>query len=1265
MEDLITDISNVSQQALLEQIEQLQLQLTEAEKQNRSWKEQVGAISDSLRLGFWEWDEIADRVTYYSEGMAAVYGITLKELYSNYQQNIRFHDTVHPDDIEHYKEQTIVKNHLTEYNNVHQFDYRILTAEGEVRYVREIEFGVFDESKTLTRSYGIVQNVTDYHLTLNQLRQSEERFSTLFDQLPVGAQEENYQSLKKVVDKLKFKGVKNIEEYLLNNPKILKEMVAGSRITAVNRALLDIHEAPSMDAFLIGEDDIDKWWDAHWVDFFAKQIDAFATGKRYFEAEHVDSKVDGTYIETRSITTIVRGHEDDWKRVITILEDITSRKKDEQALLEAKTLAEKASRAKSEFLSNMSHELRTPLNAVLGFSQLFEYDANLNDQLRSNAFEINQAGKHLLVLIDQILDLSRIEAGEIDISMEPVSLSDIINDSLTWVVKLAESRGVDLKFDRDEIGTVLVKADVTRLKQVFLNLFTNAVKYNVRGGKVWLQIKNAGDEVIRIGVSDTGQGIDEEKIDKLFQPFNRLGAEFSGTEGTGIGLVITKQLVELMKGRLQVESEPGIGSTFWVELNLAGKPEQAHIQGITEGRTASEKHPALKRHQPYILVAEDNMINQELMVAQMELLDYEIELADNGVDALEKWQSGKYYVLLTDIRMPIMNGYDLIREIRSLDITGTHPVSIIAVTANAMQSDIEKCFEAGADDVIAKPVELEELRHALEKWVPREAEDIVNESMAAFDETVSISAIDLDVLQQSVGNKPETHHKLLNSFVESLPETVGSIEDAFAWRNHEKLADAAHKLKSSARSMGAIELGSQCQILELAGREKRWSDIESAMPRLLAQDELVRASIRELCQIKEPAARLYSLEPVEEDITASEIDITVLLVDDDPVMHRVTATILSDLGIKKVLSALSGPDALEIIVENQDTIELIICDLNMPGMDGVEFIRHIADQHFSGSLVLTSGEDIRILRTVEKLAIEHELHVLGTLEKPVTLVKFNDLFETFEHIKAEGTLVKAESFSLDELIHALDEDELDVFFQPQVEMVSRQVTGVEALVRWNHPDKGIIRPDAFITMAEENGLINQLTSIVCKKALDYAAQFRAKGLRLNISINISVDALNDLAWPDAMASLVEDASLEHSSVTFEITESRLMEHISVALDILSRLSLKRFNLSIDDFGTGYSSLEQLQRIPFSELKIDRAFVAGAAEDASARAILESSVLLAKKLNMNIIAEGVKTQKDWDLLQSLEVGQVQGYFISRPMSFNKLVDWLLVWQQQHQ
>jgi len=1257
--------AEASNQELLEEINELRAKLARAESDTLLWNRQLHAISKALYVGFWEWDEINSEVIYYSDEMAAIFDLGIDELYSRCRTIEGYYGLVHPDDLPDYKRHigNLDAAKLERFNNAHVFEYRIVLPDGSQRHVRELEFGVFADNGDILRSYGVLQNITEHRNMLDALAQSEERFFTLFDQLPVGVVEEDFGSFKQQIDTLKSRGVDDICQYLVSHPKLVKELVAGTVITNVNQAMLDLNEASSRAEFLQVEADVDEWWGDHWCQFYAEEIAALASGEKFFEGEHVDSKVDGSYIETRSITTIVKGHEADWARVITIHEDITSRKKNEGDLVEAKNQAEKANLAKSEFLSSMSHELRTPLNAILGFSQLFSYDRDLTSNQHSNAQEINRAGKYLLELIDDILDLSRIEAGEVEVSLKPVSLLDAISDSLSWVEKLAESHSVKFHVDRVSLTDILVSADITRLKQVFLNLFTNAVKYNKRGGDVFIEIENRGYESIRIGVRDTGPGINKNKLGDLFQPFNRLGAEFSGTEGTGIGLVITRQLVELMNGKIEVQSDPGLGTTFWLELDLYDQNQIQHLEDITDF-TDFDETTTLITSQPYILMAEDNVINRELMAAQMELLGYEFDYAVNGAQALEMWQKGKYYLLITDIRMPIMDGYELIREIRDIDITGSYPVSIIAITANAMQNDTERCFEAGADEVIAKPVELDQLRRALAKWVPREASTKSQAPPPSVGKMQSDSLIDLSVLRDSVGDKPDVYKGLLNSFLRSLPESIVDIEDAFSWRNHKKMAEVAHKLKSSARSMGATKLGELCQLLEQNAEDKHWPELEKIMPSLLAYCEQLEQEIRKICQPRPVAGREAIHEFVEEDITIQDVDLNVLIVDDDIIMHRVSTTMLNDMGIRKVHNALSGPKALDILQNEPDDIELIICDLNMPGMDGVEFIRHLARQHYSNSLILTSGEDMRILRTVEKLAIEHELDVLGTIQKPMTRVKLNELIEALGSMKSEGTMINFNILELDELKAAIYHEEFDVFFQPKIDIQSRQVSGAEVLVRWNHPTKGLIRPDAFIPMAEENQLINKLTNLVCKMALDYASQLKAMDLEMNIAINISVDTLNDLAWPDYMAGQVEDWGLQPKFITFEITESRLMEHISVALDIVSRLSLKRFNLSIDDFGTGYSSMEQLQRIPFSELKIDRAFVNGAADDSSARAILESSVLLAKKLEMKVVAEGVENQKDWDLLETLEVDEIQGYFIARPMPFEQFVIWLKRWQEDH-
>ena len=1254
--------SQESYQLILDENARLRQKLEKFEAMSSAKEDRLQVLSSQLKLGFWEWDEVENTATYYSGELATLFGVSLSTLYKSYKTDEDFLVSVHPDDVNHYLEQLQVireSRHLPVQNSV--FDFRIVRPDGEVRHVREFEYGFVEGKGVVVSSYGAIQDITEHKEALADLKSSEERYGSLVSQLPIGVQEEDYSSIKKVVDKLHYKGIKNLHEYLESHPKILREMVSGTRITSVNETLLKTYQAQSEQAFLDVENDIDEWWDAEWVQFYAAEIAGLAGPDKCYEAERVDTRVDGSYFETRSITTLVRGYEDSWSRVVTMLEDISRRKRDEVALIEAKTLAEKASQAKTEFLSSMSHELRTPLNAILGFSQLFEKDRSIDRELQFNARQINQAGKHLLTLIDEILDLSRIESGEVELSMDSVSLVNVIDDSISWVDALAKSRQVKIHFDPTKFTGVLVEADAIKLKQVFLNLLTNAVKYNKTGGSVSVSCNKLNNGFIRVGVKDTGPGISEEHLVDLFQPFNRLGAELSTTEGTGIGLVITQKLVRLMNGFLKVESTEEKGSVFWVDLVSTQREISKTITNTTTTQTGGDIDTSRLRPKMRILVAEDNLINQDLIAAQLKSLGYDTNYAVNGAEALELWQNQNYDLLITDIRMPVMDGIELAKRIRSMETDSTLSKPIIAITANAMGLDIERCKKVGINDVIAKPVDLDDLESTLLKFAPQRVSS-ARPTVENKNSTVSQQheAIDLMVLQRSTGNKGEAHRELLSAYAQTLPDFLGDIQIAFAWRNHEQMADFAHKLKSSSKSVGANELADLCNIIELASKENRWSEVESAVPRLEKSVQQVEEFVNAFCIKSSDKESIAESVPLDEDIT--DINLSILLVDDDYIMHKVTTLMLNDLGIQKVHSAMSGSQGLAMLDEQPQAIDVIVCDLNMPEMDGVEFTRHLAKRKFAGSMIFTSGENIRILKTVEKLAIEHELHVLGVMEKPSTPAKLTEMLRELDQVKSEKSIIASKVFSVQDLSNAIGKGEMDTFFQPKVDVKTRRVVGVEALVRWNHPSEGIITPNNFIPLAEENNLIRELTLAVCKQALQHAVRLQLQGFNLNIAINISVDALDDLGWPDEIASEIDACGLQASTITFEITESRLMEHVSVALEILSRLSLKRFNLSIDDFGTGYSSMEQLQRIPFSELKIDRAFVRGASEDASARAILESNVLLAQKLNMKIVAEGVETQQDWDLISELGCDQVQGYYIAKPMPIDQLCDWLEQWQK---
>jgi len=390
----------------------------------------------------------------------------------------------------------------------------------------------------------------------------------------------------------------------------------------------------------------------------------------------------------------------------------------ERALIEAKEEAERANHAKSSFLSSMSHDLRTPLNAILGFSQLLEYDKSISSEQRANILEISAAGKHLLELVNQILDLSKIEDGSLRVNIKQISLEEVLNACHSLIKPLANEKQIQLHIDNCSGG--FVKADQTRLKQVLLNLLSNAIKYNHHFGSVSLHCSTTANNRIRIAVQDTGQGIPASMQHRLFQPFNRLEYESSKIEGTGIGLSIARHLTEMMGGSIGFNSEIGNGSTFWIELegcislhSTITPVRHIDIENAAPPAINIENNNSIK-----ILVAEDNITNRKLIVSQLNMLGYQSDVALNGQEALSLYKKHSYSMILTDCNMPVMDGYLLASTIRRLGDTIT---PIIALTADAFPESEIKCQSSGMSDRMVKPVTLKTLKTTLGKWQPAEA----------------------------------------------------------------------------------------------------------------------------------------------------------------------------------------------------------------------------------------------------------------------------------------------------------------------------------------------------------------------------------------------------------------------------------------------------------------------------------------------------------------------------------------------------------------
>ncbi len=383
-----------------------------------------------------------------------------------------------------------------------------------------------------------------------------------------------------------------------------------------------------------------------------------------------------------------------------IVRDITDRKRAEHALLAAKEAAEAANRAKSEFLSRMSHELRTPLNAILGFGQLLEMD-ELPAETAESVHQIMKAGKHLLELINEVLDIARIEAGRISLSPEPVYVEDLLTESCELVRPLAQQHGIMLELEPTPALAGHVVADRQRLKQVLLNLLSNAIKYNREGGRVSVAAASAGDR-LRLTVTDTGRGIPAERLSNLFTPFERLGADDSGIEGTGLGLALSRRLVDAMGGEITVRSEEGIGSAFTVSLKQADDPS-ARLPRL-EGPLLGAPHLASPGVRT-ILYIEDNLSNFKLMERVLgHRPGVRLLAAMQGHLGLELAAQHRPELILLDLDLPDMHGSDVLAALkRDPELSG---IPVVVISADATPGQTKRLLKAGAYAYLTKPLDV-------------------------------------------------------------------------------------------------------------------------------------------------------------------------------------------------------------------------------------------------------------------------------------------------------------------------------------------------------------------------------------------------------------------------------------------------------------------------------------------------------------------------------------------------------------------------------
>jgi len=387
-------------------------------------------------------------------------------------------------------------------------------------------------------------------------------------------------------------------------------------------------------------------------------------------------------------------------------------------LLVAKKLAEQANHTKGQFLANMSHEIRTPMNAILGLAELTLLEDNLSEQAKSHQKDILQSVDALLEIINNILDFSKIESGQLSLEQINFSILDSINETINIFKYKAQEKSLKLIVNVDKNIPPYVVGDITRFRQILVNLLGNAIKFTDKGSVTLNCNLTDAPDLLKFSVIDTGIGIAKENHHKIFENFSQ--ADNSTTRqfgGTGLGISIVKTLTEMMGGKVWLESELGQGSTFHFTLKLP-KSNDDHIAKVkdNEAELKSLFNNKPKTKTEHILLVEDNTFNQKVISQQLERLGYSCEIANNGQEGENKLRDNNYPLILCDISMPVMDGYEFISRLRELEKQTTTHTTVIAITANAIKGEQEKCLDAGFDDYCIKPIKLEKLQQLLHKW---------------------------------------------------------------------------------------------------------------------------------------------------------------------------------------------------------------------------------------------------------------------------------------------------------------------------------------------------------------------------------------------------------------------------------------------------------------------------------------------------------------------------------------------------------------------
>jgi signal transduction histidine kinase/CheY-like chemotaxis protein len=587
----------------------------------------------------------------------------------------------------------------------------------KTRYLRII-YNPVNPDQLPTEVIATLEDISDRIEMQQEMRESESRFRSLFEDSPISLWEEDFSGIKQLIDDLRAAGIDDFASYFDQHPEVVSQASSLIMVDNVNQATLDLYGAASKQELL---GNLDRIFTDQSNDTLKHELIALSTGQTYYQGEIINRKLNSELIDCIVVFSVAPGYEDSWQKVFVSITDITDRKEMEVKLQQAMHDAEAANRAKSTFLANMSHELRTPMNAIIGYSEMLAEDAEDEgyDEFVPDLEKINTAGRHLLSLINSVLDLSKIEAGRMDLYLERFDLRKMLDETVTTVTPVVTKNHNDFVTDfAGDLGNI--RADMTKLRQATVNLLSNASNFT-ENGTVTLSARRElyqDGEWIRLSVSDTGIGIPEDKQDHIFEEFSQ--ADESTTRnfgGTGLGLAISRRFCRMMGGDIALTSEVGKGSTFTIEI-----PAEVRADMATQDPAALAAEATPITHIPIgehpILVIDDDPQARELIQRTLQADGYSVALAATGEEGLVLAGQLQPSLITLDIMMPGMDGWTTLRQLKADPALEHIPVVMISIVG-----DKEMGYTLGALQSLTKPVNREQLSQLVRQYAAPQGGD--------------------------------------------------------------------------------------------------------------------------------------------------------------------------------------------------------------------------------------------------------------------------------------------------------------------------------------------------------------------------------------------------------------------------------------------------------------------------------------------------------------------------------------------------------------